>query len=433
MMPVRALVCFVALVGLALPSSGREVVVARVEGIVGPALARFMIQSIDRAERQDAECIVFELDTPGGLDDSMRQIVKRIMASKVPVVVYVAPSGSRAASAGVFIAMAAHVAAMAPGTAIGAAHPVSLGGGMEDTNMAAKVTNDAAAYIRSIAEKRGRNGAWVETAVRESVSLTETEALDKKVIDLVAPTRDALLNRIDGRTVALDGATRKLDTKNAPVVGMTMSWRDRFLAILGNPNVAYVLFLMGLLGIYFELATPGAILPGVVGAISLILAFFAFQTLPVNYAAVMLIVLAVILFIVDIKAATHGVLTVGGLAAMFMGSIMLFNTPEPALRVSYHVAIPAVLVVAAFFIMGAALSLRSMGRKPVTGEAGLVGQEGEARTAVDGANGGQVFLAGTHWNATARSTIPEGARIRVVGIQGMTLTVEEVSRDKQAV
>lgn len=419
--------CIVILAALIIPlafsATAREVMVARVNGIIGPVTARFMIQTMEQAETQGSECIVFELDTPGGLDDSMRIIIKKIMASKVPVVVYVAPSGSRAASAGAFITMAAHIAAMAPGTAIGAAHPVAMGPStVMDTNMTAKAANDAAAFIRSIAEKRGRNIKWAESAVKESVSLSETEALKKKVIDLIAPNIPALLDAIDGRTVTIEQKEVKLRTQGAEIARVSMNWRDELLATIANPNVAYVLFMVGLMGLYFEFSSPGAILPGVVGAIALILAFFAFQTLSVNIAGILLILLAIVLFIMDVKVGS-GVLTVGGVVSMFIGSIMLFDSPDPALRVSMPVLIPVVLVTTIFFVLGVWLSIRSMRRRSVSGNTGLVGQEGEARTAID-MKGGQAFVAGAHWDAVADAVIPEGSRIRVTQTRGMTLKVE---------
>jgi len=408
-------------------AGGTEVLVAKVDGGIGPITAKFMIETIDRAEQQQAGCVVFELDTPGGLDDSMRAIIKRIMAAKLPVVVFVAPAGSRAASAGAFITMAAHVAAMAPGTAIGAAHPVSIGQSLQtDTNMAAKVANDAAAYIRSIAEKRGRNIDWANSAVKESVSLSETEALARKVIDLVAPSTEALMTLLDGRIVKLNETTVTLKTRGVALTRVEMNWRDEMLHAIANPNLAYILLMLGLLGLYFELATPGAILPGVVGAISLILAFFAFQTLTVNYAGILLIVLAVVLFIVDIKAATHGVLTVGGLVAMVIGSLMLFNqNPDPAMRASLQVIIPVVLVTGAFFALGVWLSLKAMVRRPVSGAEDLVSQEGDARTLIN-RDGGTAFVAGTHWNAVADTEIPSGRRVQVVAVKQMTLKVEAI-------
>jgi len=403
-----------------------EVLVVKVDGIIGPASAKFMVHAIKRAEKMGAECVVFELDTPGGLDESMRAIIKEIMSSSVPVVVYVAPSGSRAASAGAFITLASHVAAMAPGTNIGAAHPVSIGAPEQvDKIMGKKMVNDAAAYIRSLAEKRGRNADWAEAAVTESVSISETEALKKHVIDLIAPSTAALLDALDGRKVVIGERPVILKTGGATIVTLEMGWSDKLLHTITNPNIAYILFMLGLLGLYFELSTPGAILPGVVGAISLILAFFAFQALSVNYAGVLLIILAIVLFIVDVKAATHGALTVGGLVAMTIGSIMLFNDPNPAMHVSLHVIIPVILVTGAFFAIGVALSIRSMRKRPTSGSVSLLDQEGDARTIVT-RNGGKVFVAGAHWNAVSDEEILEGKRIRVIDVKGMTLKVREV-------
>lgn len=400
-----------------------EVLIARVEGAISPASARFMVQAIDQAQTENSECLIIEMDTPGGLDQSMRQVIKSIMASKVPVVVYVAPQGSRAASAGAFITLSSHVAAMAPGTSIGAAHPVSIGqSGQMDSTMSGKVTNDAAAYIRSIAEKRGRNIAWADSAVRHSVSLSETEALKRGVIDLVAPNTSALLDSLDGRIVVMDKDTLTLSTGSARTVTVTMNWRDRFLSVISDPNIAYIFMMLGLLGLYFEFSNPGAILPGVVGAISLILAFFAFQTLSVNYAGLLLILLSIVLFIVDVKAATHGVLTTGGIIAMFIGSVMLFNAPDPALRASLQVIIPVVLVTAAFFVIGVWLSVRTLRTKPVSGDQGLLGQEGDARTLVN-KDGGRVFVAGAHWSAWSDAEIAEGAKVKVVEVKGMKLKV----------
>jgi membrane-bound serine protease (ClpP class) len=408
-----------------LPAVAQKALVAKVNGVISPVSAKFICGAIDKAEAENCVCLVIELDTPGGLDDSMRTIIKRILSSKVPVIVYVSPPGSRAASAGAFITMAAHIAAMAPGTAIGAAHPVALlPSSPLDTNMSAKVTHDAAAYMRSIAEKRGRNVEWAESAVRESFSLSETEALKKKVIDLIAPSVPALLDTIDGRSVVVGTETVKLKTKGAGIEEFAMNWREEFLGVIANPNVAYILFMVGLLGLYFELATPGAILPGVLGAISLILAFFAFQTLSVNIAGILLIVLGIILLIVDVKAATHGVLTAGGLVAMFIGSLMMFDYKDPDFRLSMNVIIPVILAVGLFFLLGTWLSIKALVRKPVSGSAGLVGAKGDARTDID-AKGGKVFAAGAHWNAVSKTPIASGSKIVVESVDGMTLNVIE--------
>jgi membrane-bound serine protease (ClpP class) len=402
-----------------------QVMIIRVEDAISPASARFMVQAIEKAQAEKAECLIIEMDTPGGLDQSMRQVIKAIMASDIPVVVYVAPQGSRAASAGAFITLASHVAAMSPGTSIGAAHPVSVGTGQMDSTMSGKVTNDAAAYIRSIAEKRGRNIAWADSAVRRSVSLSETEALHRKVIDLIAEDTEALLDLLEGRPVIMGQDTVVLHTKGAERVTVEMNWRDRILSIISNPNIAYILFMAGLLGLYFEFSNPGAIFPGVVGAISLILAFFSFQTLPVNYAGMLLIILAIVLFILDVKIASHGILSIGGIIAMFLGSVMLFQTPDPAMRVSLQVIVPVVLVTAAFFIIGVWLSIRTLRTRPVSGDQGLLGQEGDARTVVN-KDGGRVFVAGTHWSAWSDAEIAEGAKVKVVEVKGMKLKVEQV-------
>ena len=405
------------------PEAGRPVVrIARVHDAIGPVSARFMADAIERAEAEKAECVLFELDTPGGLDDSMRLVIKRMLGAQVPVVVYVAPAGARAASAGAFITLAAHVAAMAPNTVIGAAHPVSVGGEAMETNMSAKVANDAAALIRSLAEKRGRNVDWADSAVRQSVSLSETEALAKKVIDLVAPSLDALVKDLDGRVVQINDAPRTIRTVNAVCLETQMTWRDRFLAFISNPNVAYLLFMLGLLGIYFELSNPGAILPGTVGVIAIILALFAFQTMPINIAGIALMVLAVILFILEAKIVSNGVLFLGGLVSMVIGSLMLIDAPDPALRVSLQVIIGAVAVTGAFFAVGVWLSAVALLRRPVSGAPGLVGLEGDARTAIN-AEGGCAFVAGAHWNARADREIPAGTRVRVLEVTGMTLKV----------
>ena len=424
---MKRLMIVFGLLALCGTATASQVLVARVESAVSPASAKFMVQAVERAQKEQVECLIIEMDTPGGLDQSMRQVIKSIMASTVPVVVFVAPQGSRAASAGAFITMSAHVAAMAPGTSIGAAHPVSIGqSGQMDSTMSGKVTNDAAAYIRSIAEKRGRNIAWADSAVRHSVSLSETEALKRGVIDLVAPGTSALLDSLDGRKIVMDKDTLTLSTGSARVVTMTMNWRDRLLAVISDPNLAYIFFMLGLLGLYFEFSNPGAILPGVVGAISLILAFFAFQTLSVNYAGMLLILLSIVLFIIDVKAATHGVLTVGGIVAMFIGSVMLFNAPDPAMRASLQVIIPVVLVTAAFFVIGVWLSIKTLRTKPVSGDKGLLGQEGDARTLVN-KDGGSVFVEGTHWSAFSDGEIATGSRVKVVAVKGMKLKVEKTA------
>ncbi len=418
-------------IGNASSGQGGKVIIATVEGAITPVIANFMVEAIEKAEVAEANCIVFELDTPGGLDESMRQIIKKIMAAKVPVVIYVAPSGSRAASAGAFITLSAHIAAMAPGTTIGAAHPVALGGSTT-TNEAdvssQKITEDAAAFIRSIAAQRGRNVEWANNAVKQSVSLHETEALEKKVIDLIAPNTQALLEQIDGRVVELqNGKKVTLKTKGVLTENVKMNWRDRILATIANPNLAYILFLAGLVGLYFEFSNPGAVLPGVVGAISLILAFYSFNTLSVNYAGVLLILLAAVLFVMEMMASTHGILALGGIISMFLGSLMLFDAPDPAMRLSLTIVVPSILAVGGFFLLASWLSIKAMFRKPVVGANSLIGQIGDARSDIN-EQAGIVFLAGTHWNAISSTPNAKGSLVRVVEVQGMKLVVEPLNK-----
>jgi membrane-bound serine protease (ClpP class) len=396
---------------------------AKFEGAIGPVSAKYLTEAIRQAEDAKADCLIIEMDTPGGLDESMREIIKAILSSEVPVVVYVSPTGSRAASAGVFITLAAHVAAMAPSTNIGAAHPVAFGGGKIDSTMGEKVANDAAAYIRTLAEKRGRNADWAEQAVRQSVSLTEKQALEEKVIDLIAPSLPALLDSLNGRMVQMPSGERTLNTRDAEVREVPMGIRFRILLTISNPNIAYFLLMIGMLGLYFEFSHPGAILPGVVGAICLILFLFSLQTLSLNVAGLLLIVLATVLFIVDIKAPTHGVLTTGGIISMILGSVMLFNAPEPALRVSWGAIIPTVLVVTAFFVFVLAKALGAQTRRAATGKPALIGEIGEARTRID--KQGTVFVSGEHWNAVSDAVIEPGEKVRVLSVDRRVLKVEK--------
>ncbi len=408
------------------------VAVIPVKGVINPVSAKFIVESIGRAEELNAQCLVIELDTPGGLMTSMRQIIERFLNSRIPVVVYVYPKGGRAASAGVFITYAAHIAAMAPSTNIGAAHPVTIGGGAPgapaDTSgkstMMEKITNDAVAYIKTLADKRHRNVEWAEKAVRQSVSVTEKEALRLHIIDLIAPSLDSLLTAIDGRRVGLDGKTVILRTAGARTVRWKMSWRDRLLDKLSDPNIAYIFLLLGMYGLIFELSNPGAILPGVAGVIFLILAFFAMQTLPINYAGLALIIFGIILFIVEIKIPSYGLLTIGGVISMFLGSLMLVQSPYPFMRVSLGVIIPGVLVTALFFIFAVGLGLRAQARKPATGQEGLVGEIGEALTDV-GPKGGKVNVHGEIWNAVSTQPIRKGKAIQVEKVERLKVWVRE--------
>ena len=404
---------------------GDEVRVITVAAAITPVTAEFIVENIEKAEAQDAVCLVVEMDTPGGLDEAMRDIVKAIMASKVPVVVYVHPSGARAASAGAIIAVAAHLAAMTPGTNIGAAHPVAIGGKEMDEAMMKKVENDAVAYIRGLAAKRGRNEDWAEKAVRESISTQAEEALKENVIDLVASSLTALLSDIDGRKVETAAGEVELKTKNASVVRVEMGLRHRILATIANPSLAYILMIIGMWGIFFELSNPGSIFPGVIGGISLILAFVAFQTLPINYAGLLLILLALVLFIIEIKIVSYGLLTVGGIISMLLGSIMLFNTLPEGLNPSFwKVILPTVLVTAAIFVFAISLAIRAQMRKPASGREGLVGEEGVASSRLDPK--GKVFIHGEYWDARAEEPVEEGETVQVEGLKGMVLLVRKI-------
>jgi membrane-bound serine protease (ClpP class) len=396
-----------------------------VDGIINPATAKFIVESIDQASQQNAQCLIIELDTPGGLMESMRLIVKKILSSNLPVIVYVAPSGARAASAGVFITLAAHIAVMAPGTHIGAAHPVTLGAeGKEDKTMSEKIVNDTVSYIKTIAETRGRNAAWAEKAVRKSVSITEDEAVTQKVVDFISPDIQSLLTKIDGKVLKFNDITRTLHTKGAQPRSIQMSWRDRLLDIISNPTIAYILLMLGIYGIFFELSSPGAILPGVVGGIFIILAFYALQMLPVNYAGLALILFAIILFIAEIKVVSHGLLAVGGVISLLLGSVMLFRSPQEYMRVSMSVIIPAVVVSAAFFIFAVMKAINARLKKPTTGTEGLIGEVGIVSTPI--AHEGKVSIHGEFWNAISEENIEKGEKVQVVGVTHLKLKVKKI-------
>jgi membrane-bound serine protease (ClpP class) len=392
------------------------------DSAITPVTVRLLTTALDRAQSEGAQALIVQLNTPGGLERSMRSMVQTILGSPIPVIVYVAPTGARAASAGVFITMAAHVAAMAPATNIGAAHPVAVGGSM-DKEMSRKVENDAAAFARTIATERGRNAEWAEKAVRSSVSATEREAVKLKVVDLVAESVPDLLAKIDGRTVKTSKGPVTLATRDAPVKVIEVRFRDRFLALISDPNIAYLLMMAGMLGIFFELSNPGAILPGVMGGICLILAFYAFQSLPVNWAGLLLLVFGVALLIAEIKVVSHGVLAIGGVIAMLIGSLMLYDSPETTgIRLSWYVVIPTVGTTAALVFFAVSMGIRALYRPSVTGESAMVGRLGVARSAL--APEGQVLIDGELWRAVSQDgTVAAGEAVRVAAIDGLTLKV----------
>jgi membrane-bound serine protease (ClpP class) len=395
----------------------------RAAGVINPVMAEFIVANISKAEADGAAALVIELDTPGGLDTSMREIIKRELASTVPIVVYVAPAGSRAASAGVFIAYAAHIAAMTPGTNIGSAHPVAMGGGKMDKTMLEKVENDAAAYIRGIATKRHRNAKWAEEAVRKSVNVTAEEALELRVINLLAKDRAELLEKIDGMKVDLLAGPAVVRTKGAAVQVVEMGLRERILKAISDPNVAYVLMMIGILGLYFELSNPGAVFPGVVGAISLVLAFYALHTLNINYAGLILIGLAFVFFIVEINVISYGLLTLAGLVSLILGSIMLFDSPLPFMRLSPWVMMPAVVFMTGFVAFTLYMAVRLQGRRSVAGAEGIIGANGRVVDEIRPGSRGKVFVAGEYWDAVSDKDMGTDEEVEVVGIEGLLLTV----------
>ncbi len=367
-----------------------------IDGPIGPAYAYFVSDSVKKAQADGANALLITIDTPGGLDTSMRIIVKSIEEAKLPVITYIYPSGSRAASAGVFIVMSSDVAAMAPGTNIGAAHPVTIGEKL-GKEMEKKVTNDAVAYITSLAAQKGRNAQWAANAVRKSVSVPADEALKLHVVDFTATTIRELFAKIDGKKIGKANGTYILHTKDAVINKLTMSFRNRVLLAISDPNIAYIFMIIGMWGIFFELASPGAIFPGVIGALSLILAFVAFQTIPVNYGGILLILLSIILFILEVKIVSHGMLAVGGIISFVLGSLLLFDTSSASYNVSWTLIVTASVLTALFFIVALGLALKVRLKKPQTGKEGLIGHSG----LVKDVNGDKlkVFLDGAYWDA----------------------------------
>lgn len=397
-----------------------------INGVINPASAEYIEKSIEKVNDEHAQCLIIELDTPGGLMKSMNMIVKSILASEVPVVVYVSPGGSHCASAGVFIMMASHIAVMAPGTNIGAAHPVNLGEGKADSSsqvMMEKVTNDAVSYIRSIAEKNNRNADWAEEAVRKSVSITETEALKKNVINMVAKSFDSLLVQIDSMTVETVVGKKTVLTKNVIVEKIERSWRFDLLDILTDPNIAYILMMLGMYGLFFEFYNPGSIFPGVVGGICIILAFYSFQTLPINYAGLALILFGLILFLLEIKITSYGALSIGGVIALLLGSLMLIDSPEDMVRISWGVIVPVVLVTMLFFLFIVGFGIKAQARRVTTGVEGMIGETGIVIDSINIGKSGKVRVHGELWNAMSDEPIEKETKVKIVAVDSLTLKV----------
>ena len=405
-----------------------------IDGAIGPATASYVARSIDQAKSQNAQCLIIELNTPGGLLDSTQKIVQSFLGSPVPVVVYVAPTGATATSAGCFITIAASVAAMAPATTIGAAHPVSIGGfpsgGEEKTDetMKQKLENFSVSYIETIAGKRQRNVDWAKSAVKESASITAEKALQLKVIDLIASDVSDLLQKLNGRVV--DGKT--LNTAGAEVSEIKMSAAEHVFQKLWRPEVMFILMLIAIYGIIGELTSPGAILPGVVGAIALILALYLAAILPVNVAGLVLIALALMLFIFDVYTPTHGVLTVGGIVAFLIGSLMLFNRTDPLFRLSLNLIIPATLITAGFFVFVIGKGLRAQLLPVKVGKETLIGRSVAALTPID-SHGGWIFVEGEYWNAVSDTPIEKGEQAEIAAVQGLTVKLQPKGKHSHAI
>ncbi len=418
------LILLAVLINTAISETESRVYVIEIEGVIDPVTAEYINGSIEIAERNKAELLVIQMDTPGGLDISMRSIIRDMLNSRVPIIVYVSPAGARAASAGTFITLAGHIAAMAPGTNIGAAHPVTLQGELPE-EVEKKAVNDAVAYIRGIAKKTGRNQNWAEDAVRNSVSITAEQALELEVIDYVVPSLETLLSKVDGREVETFAGSLILDTKDTEIANWPMSLRQRLLHALINPNIAYLLMILGFYGILYEIASPGFGLSGIAGVISLILGFYAVQVLSVNYAGLALLLLGVALLIAEAFTAGFGILGAGGIVSMAIGSLILFESPVAALRVSPLVVIPTVLTTAAFIIFAIRMVVKAQMRRPVTGVEGMIGQTAEVRKILEPE--GEVFIRGELWKAESlEGVIERGEKVKVVDVDGLKLKVKRI-------
>ncbi|HIO23933.1 MAG TPA: nodulation protein NfeD [Nitrospinaceae bacterium] len=400
------------------------IVVIKIDGAINPAVAEFVTNEIRSANMSLEELIVIQMDTPGGLDTAMREIIKAIQSSKIPVASFVSPGGSRAASAGTFIAIASHIAAMEPGTNIGAAHPVNLMGGGAGKVMEEKVVNDASAYIRSLAEQRGRNAHWAELSVRKSVSVSAEEAKRLNIIDFVVANLDSLVLALDKREVKLGNSIVVLNTTDKNIVFKEMNRRQRLLDIISSPNVAYILMMLGLVGLYLELSNPGLILPGVIGSISLILALYAMQTLPINYAGLLLIILGVVLFIAEVNVMSYGLLSISGAISIFLGSIMLIDSDDPAMQISKMILYPTLGMTFLLSIGSIYLAKKAHQLRTITGMEGLLGEVGVVKETLNPE--GRVLVHGETWNAKSDIAISDGEKVIVEAVEGLKIKVRKV-------
>ena len=430
---MRSLLFIFLLLSLPQKNSRPVIDVAKIDGAINPVVTDYLHDEIKKANQENVECLIIQFNTPGGLLKSTRLIVSNMLASNVPIIIYVSPAGAQAASAGVFITLASNISAMAPGTNIGAAHPVMMSESSQSNKkdsldiMMEKVTNDAAAFIRSIAEKRHRSVEWAEKAVRQSVSISETEALKENIIDIIAKDLNDLLVQLDGRKVETASGERTIITQNAEIRYKEMNVVQKLLDIISDPNIAYILMMIGIYGLIFELSNPGSILPGIVGVISIVLAFYSFHTLPINYAGLALIVFAVILFIAEIKIVSHGLLTAGGIISFVVGSLMLINTDVSFefVSISLSVIITVTILTVLFFVFAIGKGLAAQRKQPSTGSEGLIGEIGIALSEISPDQSGQVSLHGEIWNAESpEDEIVNGMKVQVVGIEGLKLKIK---------
>lgn len=398
----------------------RTINVIEFKAPITPVTSRYIIRAIEVSEKENSQAIIIKMDTPGGLEDSMRDIIQKILNTKTPVIVYVSPQGARAASAGMLITIASDIAAMAPGTNIGAAHPVSIGGGEQDETMEKKIVNDSVAYARSLAQSKGRSVKFAEDAVKLSASISAEEALKQNVIEIIAKDQAELLNKIDGMKVK----NVTLSTSNAPVGSTDMDWRERLLLVLTNPNIAYLLMMLGGLGIFIELQSPGVLVPGVIGVFSIILAFVSFQMIPFNFAGLILIMLALVLFVLEAQIVSYGALTFGGLIALVVGSLLLVDSTGGFAGVSIAIIAPIALLTLACLAFVLKVGLQAQNKKVITGSSGLIGMIGEARTKI--APSGQIFMDGALWQAESKDIIKAGQKVVVEAVEGLRLTVKQL-------
>jgi len=413
------------------PSRVNEIYVLTIEGTINPITAQYIIDGISEAKNNQAECLIIQMDTPGGLDNAMRKIIKEILNSSVPIIVYITPQGARAASAGAFITLSAHIAAMAPGTNIGAAHPVVMGEGQIDEETKSKLVNDAAAYIKSIASRRNRNEDIAISFVRESISITEEEALENGIIEFVSNNLNELIFMTDGVKVSTIEGEKKLNTEGKEIIEYKMSMKDLFLHSLTDPNIAYILLFLGIYGILGEFSNPGALFPGIFGGICLILAFVAFQMIPINFAGVILIIAGIILFIFEIYTPTFGLLTLGGIASLTLGSFMLTKSMAPFLQISSGVIITMIAVTGLFFVFAVTKGIRIQWKKPISGKDSMIGMIGTAKTDLN--PDGQIFIYGERWQASAPegTHIKKGEKVKVIYSEGLRLIVKKYSQKEE--